>query len=81
MPDFIASAWFAIAAPPGTPGPVADKLNATFNEILRMPDVRERLTAQGAEPIGGSPAEMTAFLNAERARWKKVIDTAGVKMD
>jgi tripartite-type tricarboxylate transporter receptor subunit TctC len=81
MPDFIASAWFAIAAPPGTPGPIVDKLNAALNEILRMPDVRERLTAQGAEPIGGSPAEMTAFLNAERARWKKVIDSANVKMD
>jgi tripartite-type tricarboxylate transporter receptor subunit TctC len=81
MPDFIASAWFAIAAPPGTPAPIVDKLNGAINDILRMPDVRERLAAQGAEPIGGSPSDMTAFLNAERARWKKVIDTAGVKMD
>ena len=81
MPDFIASAWFAIAAPPGTPAPIVEKLNGAINDILRMPDVRERLAAQGAEPIGGSPADMTAFLNAERARWKKVIDTAGVKVD
>jgi tripartite-type tricarboxylate transporter receptor subunit TctC len=81
MPDFIASAWFAIAAPPGTPAPIVEKLNGAINDILRMPDVRERLAAQGAEPIGGTPSDMTAFLNAERARWKKVIDTAGVKMD
>jgi tripartite-type tricarboxylate transporter receptor subunit TctC len=81
MPDFIASAWFAIAAPPGTPQAIVDKLNAAIADIMKMPDVRERFAAQGSEAIGGSPADMAAFLTAERARWKKVIETANVKAD
>lgn len=81
LPEFIASAWFAIMAPPGTPAAVVTRLNTATNDVLKMPDVRERFLAQGAEAIGGTPAELTAFLNAERARWKKVIDTANVKLD
>ncbi|MEJ7932419.1 tripartite tricarboxylate transporter substrate binding protein [Ramlibacter sp. AN1015] len=81
LPDFIASAWFGLVAPPGTPQPIVDKLNAAIGDILKMPDVRERLAATGAEPIGGSPAEMNKFLEAERNRWKKVIDAANVKLD
>jgi tripartite-type tricarboxylate transporter receptor subunit TctC len=81
LPDFIASAWFAISAPPGTPLAIASKLNAAIVDIMKMPDVRERFAAQGAEVIGGTPAEMSAFLDTERARWKKVIDTANVKLD
>jgi tripartite-type tricarboxylate transporter receptor subunit TctC len=81
LPDFIASAWFAIMAPPGTPATVIARLNTTANEVLRMPDIRERFLAQGAEAIGGTPAELNSFLTAERARWKKVIDTANVKLD
>jgi tripartite-type tricarboxylate transporter receptor subunit TctC len=81
LPEFVASAWFAIAAPPGTPPAIASKLNATIADIMKMPDVKEKFAAQGAEVVGGSPAEMVAFMNAERARWKKVIDTAKVKLD
>jgi tripartite-type tricarboxylate transporter receptor subunit TctC len=81
LPEFIASAWFAVAAPPGTPAAIVDKLNAAIGDILKMTEVRERFTAQGAEVVGGSPAEMGTFLAAERARWKKVIDTANVKLD
>lgn len=81
LPEFIASAWFAMSAPPGTPAAIVDKLNVAVSEILKMPDVRERFAAQGAEPLGGTPAEMNSFLAAERGRWKKVIDTANVKLD
>ena len=81
LPDLVASAWFAIAAPPGTPLAIANKLNAAIVDIMKLPDVRERFAAQGAEVIGGTPAEMNAFLATERARWKKVIDTANVKLD
>jgi tripartite-type tricarboxylate transporter receptor subunit TctC len=81
LPEFIASAWFAIMAPPGTPATVIARLNTAANEVLRMADIRERFLAQGAEAIGGTPAELNSFLNAERARWKKVIDTANVKLD
>ena len=81
LPEFEASAWFAITAPAGTPVAIANKLNAAINDILKMPDVRDRFAVQGAEAIGGSPADLTAFLTKERARWKKVIDSANVKLD
>jgi tripartite-type tricarboxylate transporter receptor subunit TctC len=81
MPDFVASAWFAVAAPPGTAPAIVNKLNAAIVEIMKLPDVREKFAAQGAEVVGGTPAEMAAFMMTERARWKKVIDTANVKID
>ena len=81
MPEFIASAWFAIAAPPGTPAAIAGKLNAAIADVMKLPEVREKFAAQGAEVVGGTPAEMTAFMNAERGRWKKVIDTVRVTLD
>jgi tripartite-type tricarboxylate transporter receptor subunit TctC len=81
LPDFVASAWFAIAAPPGTPSAIVEKLNAAINEVIKMPDVREKFAAQGSEPMAGPPSEMASLLTGERARWKKVIDTAHVKLD
>jgi tripartite-type tricarboxylate transporter receptor subunit TctC len=81
LPEFISSAWFAVAAPPGTPPAIALKLNAAIADIMKLPDVQQKIAAQGAEVVGGSPAEMVTFLNAERARWKKVIETANVKLD
>lgn len=81
LPEFISSAWFAVAAPPGTPSAIASKLNAAIADIMKLPDVQQKIAAQGAEVAGGSPAEMVSFLAAERARWKKVIDTAHVKLD
>jgi hypothetical protein len=81
MPDFVASAWFAIAAPPGTPAPIVIKLNAAILEVLKLPDTQQKMAALGGEVVGGSPADMTAMVIAERARWKKVIETANVKLD
>jgi tripartite-type tricarboxylate transporter receptor subunit TctC len=81
LPDFVASAWFAISAPPGTPPSIVERLNTAIGDVMKMPDVRERFAAQGSEPIGGTPADMAAMLTAERARWKKVIETANVKLD
>lgn len=81
MPDFVASAWFAVAASPGTPPAIANKLNAAIAEILKMPDVQQKFATLGAEVVGGSPSDMSTFMDAERARWKKVIDTANVKLD
>jgi tripartite-type tricarboxylate transporter receptor subunit TctC len=81
MPDFVASAWFAIAAPPGTPAPIVNKLNAAILEALKLPDTQQKMAALGGEVVGGSPADMTTMVIAERARWKKVIETANVKLD
>jgi tripartite-type tricarboxylate transporter receptor subunit TctC len=81
LPGFEASAWFALVAPPGTPGAVASKLQTAVAEALATQDVQQRVLALGGEVSGMSPAELSGFLAAERVRWKKVIDTANVTLD
>ena len=81
LPGFLASAWFAVAAPPGTPAPIVEKLNAAVLEVLKMPDVQQKFLAQGAEVAASSIADTTSFFQAERVRWKKVIVDAGVTLD
>ncbi len=80
MPDFIASAWFAFVAPPGTPNAIVQQFNAATVEALRLPDVRQRYLEQGAEPVGNSTAEMAAFVKEEMVRWQKVIQSANVTL-
>ncbi|MDB5839353.1 MAG: tripartite tricarboxylate transporter substrate binding protein [Herminiimonas sp.] len=81
LPGFNSSTWFAMVAPPGTPPEIAQKLNGAIVEILKMSDVQKKFLDQGADVVGNSPKEMSDFLVSERARWKKVIDSAGVTMN
>ena len=81
LPDLIASAWFAIAAPPGTPDALAQKINADTAAALQLADVRAKFLEQGAEPKGGSTKETAAFIKDEEARWRAVIDAANVKLE
>jgi tripartite-type tricarboxylate transporter receptor subunit TctC len=81
MPELIASAWFALAAPPGTPDEIVSKINADAVAALKLPDVREKFLSQGAEPIGQSPADTAAFFKEEQARWSAVIKTANVTLE
>ncbi len=80
LPDFIASAWFAFVAPPGTPNTIVQQINVATVEALRMPDVQKRFLEQGAEPVGNTSAEMAAFVKEEMARWQGVIKTANVTL-
>ncbi len=81
LPDLIASAWFALAAPPGTPDTLVRKINADVAAALKLEDVRAKFLAQGAEPIGQSPAATGAFFKEEEARWSAVIKTANVILE
>jgi tripartite-type tricarboxylate transporter receptor subunit TctC len=80
LPGFVASAWFALVAPPGTPDALAQQINAAAVEALRLPDVQKRFLDQGAEPVGNSTVEMATFVKEEMARWQKVIQTANVTL-
>jgi tripartite-type tricarboxylate transporter receptor subunit TctC len=64
-----------------TPAAVVVALNESLNRILRLDDVRTRLTALDAEPAGGSSSEFAAFLLAERVKWGAVNREAGVKSE
>jgi tripartite-type tricarboxylate transporter receptor subunit TctC len=79
VPGFVSTTWFAMVAPPKTPGAIADQLFAAVTEVLKLPEIRGRFRDLYAEPIGDTPAETAAFFTRERARWQKVIEAAGVK--
>jgi tripartite-type tricarboxylate transporter receptor subunit TctC len=80
-PDVVVSLWYGLLAPAGTPDAVIDKLNRETVKALNAPEVREKLLAQGAEPMPGSAQQFSAFMQAERARWAPVVRQAGVKLD
>jgi tripartite-type tricarboxylate transporter receptor subunit TctC len=71
--------WYGIVAPAQTPAPVVQRLNAELVKILDMPDIRQGLIDQGAEPQGGSPEDFARFMQAEQARWGPVVKQAGIK--
>ena len=78
LPGYAASSWGGVLAPAGTPKATIDKLNAEMVAVLKQPDVQERLTGVGLEPVGSTPAEFEAFMKAEIAKWSKIIKDAGI---
>jgi tripartite-type tricarboxylate transporter receptor subunit TctC len=80
VPGFSASAWFALVAPTGTPTAVVAKLSAEQSRILKLPDVAERLSSLGAEPVGSNPEQLAAHIKSEIAKWAKVIKEANVEL-
>ena len=81
FPGFEASAWNAVLAPAGTPDEIVKRLNAAIVKIVRTPDISEKLAAQGAEPVGDSPEQFAKYLQAEVAKWAKVVKASGAKLD
>jgi tripartite-type tricarboxylate transporter receptor subunit TctC len=80
-PGFESGSWFGICVPAKTPPGIVAKLNAETNRILREPQLRERLGAEGADFIGGTPEAFGAFMRNEMAKWAKVVKFAQVKLD
>ncbi|WP_042876246.1 tripartite tricarboxylate transporter substrate binding protein [Cupriavidus necator] len=76
-----AVSWGGFMVPTGTPPAIITKMNAEFNKALQYQDIREKLMAQGAEIVGGTPESFDAFFRAELAKWKKVADSAKVRLD
>lgn len=80
-PGFYADAWSGLFAPKHTPKAIVDKLSVEVQRILKLPDVRERLAAVGAEAVGSSPAEFSAHLKREIDKWGRVVKSSGAKVD
>ena len=71
--------WYGLLAPAGTPPDIVAKLNAEVVSILKQPETHERLSKEGADPVGNTPAEFGKFIRSEIAKWGKVIKAAGIK--
>jgi len=78
LPDYVASGWFAMAAPKGTPKAIVDRLNKEMAAALADPDVREKFLQQGAEPSVMPAAEAAKFVAAEIKKWDGIITKAGI---
>ena len=79
LPGFQVIGWFGLFAPAGTPNTVIQKLNTEIVKTLKAPETRERLSGHGLIPGGGTPQDLGKFLSEEIARWRKLIQEAGIR--
>jgi len=80
-PRVAVSLWYGLLAPAATPPAIVARLNSEVTKVLQSADVRERLAAQGAEPMPGTPQAFATFMREEMAKWAPVVKQAGVKLD
>ncbi len=81
VPGYEVSPWFAVFMPAATPKDIVAKVNAALLEAMKDPDVVKRFRAMGGQAGGNTPAEFAAFIDQERARWKQIVDTAGIAQE
>jgi len=81
LPGYELTPWFAAFAPAGTPPAVIDKLNRAMRDALKTPKVQGTLASIGAEPIGGSPAELRDYLASEIKSGRELIESRGIRME
>jgi len=81
LPGYEALSWFVLMAPAGIRRDIANRLSLETTRVLQMPDVRERLRAQGVEPVGGTPDEASAWLKRDYQRWGELIRKTGIRLD
>ena len=79
VPVFEAVQWYGVLAPAGTPRAIVTRLHDQIVRVLQQPDIRQRFSTDGAEAVGSSPEEFTAFIRAETAKWAQVIKDAGIR--
>ncbi|MGH8620216.1 MAG: tripartite tricarboxylate transporter substrate binding protein [Burkholderiales bacterium] len=79
VPGFEVATMYGLSAPAKTPRAIIDRLHAEVVRALKSPDLRTRLVDAGADPVGSSPEEYTAFIQSEIVKWGKVIQAAGIK--
>jgi tripartite-type tricarboxylate transporter receptor subunit TctC len=81
VPGFEFDPWFAVLVPAATPKAVVNKLNADIVKVMQMPDVREKLLTQGAEPVSSTPARLDAYIREEIAKLGKIVRESGARVE
>jgi tripartite-type tricarboxylate transporter receptor subunit TctC len=79
LPGFEVMSWLGMAAPGGTPRAIVDRLNLEIGEILKLPDIRERLASVGNVPTPSTPEQMQDYIERDSARWSRVVDIKGIE--
>jgi tripartite-type tricarboxylate transporter receptor subunit TctC len=81
LPGYDASTWNGIMVPTGTPRAVIDRLHAEIVKILRVPATVERLAGDGSVAVASTPEEFARFINAEHAKWSKVVREGNIRVE
>jgi len=80
-PGFDVGASYSFLAPAGTPTPIIARLHTELVRIANLPDIRERFTSLGIEPVGNTPEQLTAYMLADLAKWTKLVQSIGLKTE
>jgi tripartite-type tricarboxylate transporter receptor subunit TctC len=81
LAGFEALQWFGLLVPAGTPRDIVAKLHAETVKALRLPDVRERFQSLGLEIVGNAPEQFAAFMQAETAKWGRIVKQSGARIE
>jgi len=81
LPGFEIVGWYGVLAPAKLPGPLVNRLHDEFVKVLKQPDVRERILADGAEPVGNTPEEFRKYMLADLVKWAKIVKESGAKLE
>lgn len=81
LPGYELSPWFAVYMPAGTPQRIVDRMNLALLDAMKLPEVKARFAAIGAEPIGSTPQHLATHLAAEMTKWGRIIHERGIRAD
>lgn len=81
LPGFVVTGWYIVLAPAGTPREIVDLIHSEIVRVLQRPGTKDRIAALGTEPVGSSPEEARAFLQAEIEKWAPVVKASGARVD
>src|SRR6266851_4452130 len=81
LPGFEVVGWYGVIGPANLPKPVVMRLHDELVAILNQPEVRERIVADGSEPVGSTPEDFRQFMLADLAKWAKLVKQSGAKLD
>lgn len=81
LPGFDVSQWWAVLVPRGTPAFIVTKLHTDFVELIRAPDIRARMATLGADPVGGTGAELAEAIRSDIAKYRKIVAAAKITLN
>jgi len=81
FPGYDVNQWFGVLVPAGTPRAIIVKLNTEIRQFLNKPEVKERFSLVGAEPVSNSPEQFGAYIKADLSKWAKVVSMTGARVD
>ncbi len=81
LPGFEAISWAGVCVPGGTPKEIINRLQTEIANVLKLPEIRDRLLRDGIEPIGSTPEQFHAHIEREKVKWSKVVRDSGARVD